>query len=117
MERRRSPRFARNDQVLLKQLSDVEGTFDVRIVDASDNGMRIESTLPLRPGTLIQIEGRDTLLLGEVLYCQTINESHFLGVELTSALFGLADLRRLNRSLIQELEPRRPQNAERTPVA
>jgi len=115
MERRRSPRFVRNDHVLLKQLSNGEGTFDVRIVDASENGMRIESSQPLGSGTLIQIEGRDTMLLGEVLYCQSSsNESHFLGVELTSALYGLADLRRLNRSLVQELEPR-PQRS--TPMA
>ncbi len=98
-ERRRSPRFSQNEQVQLTLLGEDGRSASVRIVDSSANGMRIESVMRIKPGSLIRIECQDTLLLGEVLYCQPDESKFFLGVELTRALYGLAELRRLNDSL------------------
>lgn len=111
-DRRQYPRFEKDERVRLSVLgSENSVPFDVRIVDASARGMRIASEVKVRPGSLIQVEGHDTLLLGEVLYCApAANDNFFLGVELTQALFGLAELRKLNQSLLAE------QSGARVPI-
>lgn len=103
-DRRKHPRFAVNETVQLTLLGQDGRSGQVRIVDASELGIRIESDFGLNPGALIKVEGQDSLLLGEILYSQQDDASarHFLGIKLTRALFGLAELRRLNESLLAE---------------
>lgn len=107
-DRRKHPRFAQNEMVQMTLLGQDGRSSQVKIVDASEFGVRIECADGLSPGSLIKVEGQDSLLLGEVLYCQSaeIPGSHFLGVKLTRALFGLAELRRLNESLLAEQSAR-----------
>jgi hypothetical protein len=98
-ERRRYPRFSQNDIVRLTLLGEDGRAADARIIDASAGGVRIESPFELKPGSLVKVEWQDTLLLGEVLYTKTTGGSTTLGIELTRALYGMAELRRLNASL------------------
>ena len=85
----------------LTLLGDDGTAVESRIVDASAGGVRIESSLLLRVGSLVKIEWSDTLILGEVLYSQPAPGEgvSVFGIELTQALYGMADLRRLNSSL------------------
>jgi PilZ domain len=100
-ERRRHPRFAVQDTVRLTLLSEDGRSGDARIVDISVTGVRIESLLAFHPGSLIKVEWKDTLMLGEVLYCQRGGDGlNVLGVELTRALYGMAELRRLNSHIV-----------------
>lgn len=104
-DRRKRPRFALNETVQLTLLGQDGRSAQVRIVDASEFGIRIECQLELHAGALIKVEGQDSLLLGEVLYClpaEEVTGLYFLGIRLTRALFGLTELRRLNQSLLAE---------------
>jgi|GEM_PF-816741 len=98
-DRRSHPRFAQNDIVRLTLLSEDGRTIDARIIDASVSGIRLESPLSISAGSLIKVEWQDTLLLGEVLYSQSAGSSTVLGIELTRALYGMSELRRLNANL------------------
>lgn len=98
-DRRRYPRFSQDDVVRLTLLSEDGRSADARIVDASVGGVRLESPIFLKVGSLVKIEWKDTLLLGEVLYTQAAGSINILGVELTRALYGMAELKRLNSSL------------------
>jgi len=80
-------------------LSEDGRTIDARIIDASVSGIRLESPLSISAGSLIKVEWQDTLLLGEVLYSQSAGSSTVLGIELTRALYGMSELRRLNANL------------------
>jgi hypothetical protein len=99
-ERRRHPRFEQNEHVRLTLLGEDGRTTEALIVDASATGMRVEVACRFSPGDLVKLESHDTLLLGEVLHVQQTNGKTYLGIELTRALYGLAELGRLNRSLV-----------------
>lgn len=106
-ERRKYPRFSCNEPVQLSLLSEAEKgrNLDATIVGISKGGMRIETNSTVPIGTLIKMEGKDTLFLGEVVYCQGSLPVYHLGIVLTRALYGLAELRRLNRPLHEALHP------------
>ncbi|BDC50253.1 hypothetical protein F183_A25690 [Bryobacterales bacterium F-183] len=106
-ERRKYPRFACNEPVRLSLLSDqFKGkTLDATIVGMSQGGLRIETSLNVPVGTLIKMEGKDTLFLGEVVYCQGDEPVLHLGIILTRALYGLTELRRIHKPLQEALRP------------
>lgn len=104
-ERRKYPRFTCNEPVKLSLLSDqFKGrTLDATIVGISQGGMRIETSVNVPIGTLIKMEGKDTLFLGEVVYCHGAEPVLHLGIILTRALYGLAELRRVHKPLQEAL--------------
>jgi hypothetical protein len=111
-DRRRYPRFKQNDVVRITLLSEDGRSADARIVDASVGGIRLESPLLFATGSLVKVEWKDTLLLGEVLYAQPAGSTNTLGIELTRALYGVSELRRLNSSLIGADQSKRDRNRE-----
>jgi hypothetical protein len=113
-DRRRYPRFSQNDIVRLTLLSEDGRAADARIVDASAGGVRIESTLDLKTGSLVKVEWQDTLMLGEVLYTRTTEATTVIGIQLTRALYGMAELRRLNASLTNASQAAGSSRAETT---
>lgn len=110
-DRRRYPRFAQNDLVRLTLLGEDGRSADSRIVDVSAGGVRLRSPMSLQVGSLVKIEWKDTLILGEVLYSQPMQgeDDTVLGIELTRALYGMPELRRLNASLYGTDRERAPQ--------
>lgn len=110
-DRRRYPRFAQNDLVRLTLLGEDGRSADSRIVDVSAGGVRLRSPMSLQVGSLVKIEWKDTLILGEVLYSQPMQgeDDMVLGIELTRALYGMPELRRLNASLYGTDRERAPQ--------
>lgn len=99
-DRRRTPRFAQDEVVRVTPLSEGCDAQDARILDASVGGVRLDIPTPLPLRSLVKVEWQDTLLLGEVLYCQSDRGTNIVGIQLTRALYGMAELRRLNASLI-----------------
>jgi hypothetical protein len=91
----------------------------VRILDASQNGMRVLSPLAFAPGQTVKLETRDALFLGEICYCAPVpppgGEAYSIGIVSEECLTGLAALERLIRALrpdpdsepVTGLEPRR----------
>ena len=108
MERRRYPRFRQNEAVSVTMLGKDSHLVKGVIVDASQSGLRLWSPELLAAGTLVKMESEDTLLLGEVCYAQpaaadfALGPGFLMGLELSRALYGLSELRQLNRSLLGE---------------
>ena len=111
VERRRHPRFRQNEAISLTLLGSDGQIVNGVIVDASEAGMRLWSPELLSTGSLVKLESEDTLLLGEVCYSHIAAADFFLGpgflmgIELSRALYGLTELRRLNHNLLGAERP------------
>jgi hypothetical protein len=94
-------RFKTNAPVILRVLDKpddprVEG----RILEVSGRGVLVSAASPAPCGSLVRIEGEDTLLLGEVCSREPSGERWNLAVQVRHSLDGLAELARLNRALL-----------------
>ena len=99
-ERRREHRVQTKEAALITLLGPPGGPPIQGIVtDLSGSGLQILSPRPLPCGTLVRVEGRNRLLLGEVLRSEPDGESYTIGVKVKHALHSLTDLERLNREL------------------
>ena len=65
-------------------VSQIEG----RLLDASEDGMRLLISRPLEPGTVIQVRSQTRFILAEVRYCSPHTEKFAIGVEI-KAVFDL----------------------------
>jgi hypothetical protein len=79
-----------------------DGIMKARVVDASGKGMRIIVPLPIAANAPVQVEAGDALFLGEVCYSEAANEGYVVGLTLSHSLNALAELGRLNRTLMEE---------------
>ncbi len=100
MERRSQSRAAIDQPVRLTLLGDAENVIEGRIVNVSVNGVRLVTDRALRPGLPVKLEWGQTLLLGEVCYCQWQNGHFAIGLELEHALYDTAELARLANRLL-----------------
>ncbi|MDQ2898756.1 MAG: hypothetical protein M3Y07_03025 [Acidobacteriota bacterium] len=87
--------FAKDLPVVVTDLSTVQNTVDGLIVDISGKTMELQAARDLPRGTLVRIEARDTLWLGEVSECEKREGGYNVRVTLAHALYGLAELGRL----------------------
>jgi hypothetical protein len=71
----------------------------------SDGGLNVGLPVRLSPGTLLKVEGRDHLLLGEVVWSQPNGESFATGIKVVHSIGNLRALARLNRELLKHSEP------------
>lgn len=71
-------------------------------IDISGRGLRLLLSGRVGPGDPVKIDMDDSLLLGEVCYCQTQGSDYIVGVEIDQALAGLSELARLNLALFEE---------------
>jgi hypothetical protein len=92
MEQRAVPRFAADQAVWVKLLGKVKTRIRGRIRNISGRGMGIEVGQAIPPGTPLQFEVSDSLLLGEAVFCRAEGEQYYVGAELEHALYGLAGL-------------------------
>jgi hypothetical protein len=92
---------------LIVTLLDTPGTTSLSCtgVNRSDSGLNITLPVRLRPGTLIKVEGRDYMLLGEVIWLRPMGESFATGIKVAHSIGNLSVLARLNRELIKHSEP------------
>lgn len=103
MDRRREPRHGANEPALMTVLDAPGKVMAGRIADMSGRGMRLMADTALRPGTAVQVDWAEALLLGEVCYCQPVDGGGYaLGLSFEHALFDTAELARLARRLLGE---------------
>ena len=74
-------------------------------VNRSESGLNIVLPVSLPPGTLLKVEGRDHILLGEAIWSRRIGESFATGIKVAHSLGNLSALARLNRELLKHSEP------------
>jgi hypothetical protein len=107
MEQRREPRFEADQPVTVRVLKTPERQQVARVVNASGRGLALEITSPVEPGTALQIELEDALVLGEAVYCRNGKAPYLIGVELDQVLCGLSELsRKLQEFADQDLSGR-----------
>jgi hypothetical protein len=73
------------------------------VKNASPRDIGIVTSEPLAAGAAVKIEIGDSILLGEVMYCRTMDQSFFAGIELTQVLTGLAALSGLAQEFHEQL--------------
>lgn len=104
MERRRETRLRTNQEVMITVLGKHRTQMQGKNMDLSGCGMRVAVPDRVSPGDAVKVDMDDALLLGEVCYCRRHESGFILGIELDQALSGLADLKRLNDSLLDDAE-------------
>ena len=70
------------------------------VVEISGRGARLHMDVPIPCGTLLKIELRDQLLLGEAVHSVAADGGYTIGIRLSHSLSGLAELQQLNRALL-----------------
>src|SRR5689334_20033194 len=107
MELRQEQRFEPDQEITLTLLGEGQPTFAGRIVNISGKGMFVWSADALMPGDAVQIEFGDTMMLGEVIYCQAQPTGQHLGIKLEHALYHRQELAVLAKRLLgsSELSP------------
>lgn len=73
--------------------------------EISGRGVRLRMPLPLRPGTLVQVETGEDLFLGEIIHCRAEAESFVAGVEVDCVLHAVQGVRALMKALLEEGRP------------
>ena len=102
MERRRDVRVSLDQTVRVTALGKNRQQIQGKAVDLSGRGIRITVPARVPPGAAVKIELDDALLLGEICYCRPCDRGFMIGVEIDQALHGLADLARLNQTLLND---------------
>jgi hypothetical protein len=105
MEQRREHRVPLDQSVSLTVLGDPETRLTATIKNTSSRGLGLVSPESVACGAAVKIEIGDSIFLGEVMYCETLEGGNFLGIELTEVLSGLAALSRMAQHFTEELAP------------
>ncbi len=119
-DRRRDPRFATSQPVVLTVLgTKAKPVTEACILNISDHGLRLRVAQPIPAGAIVKVDAREVPLLGEVVRCVPIDGAHHVGVHLFQSLTGAFDLSRLNNRLLLEellLDSRKPGLVQRALV-
>jgi hypothetical protein len=105
MEHRREQRVPIEQPVSLTVLGDPEKRLTATVKNASGRGLGLISPESVPSGAAVKIEIGDSIFLGEAMYCRVMEDSFYLGVELTEVLSGLAALSRMAQEFAEQLEP------------
>jgi hypothetical protein len=54
---------------------------NVRILDASKSGIRVQTSEFIQTGSLVQLRIKNTIVLGEVRYCVDAGDGFYAGVQ------------------------------------
>lgn len=92
MERRREPRFAMDQPVVVTLLDGREIRRRAQVTNASALGVGIEMRCPVAQGARVKIEFGEAVALGEVVHCREAAGAYYVGVRLEQALKSVADL-------------------------
>src|SRR5690349_20637313 len=96
MEKRRELRISLDEPVTVTILGHQEirnkARFPARARNLSGRALALDMPNPAPIGAALKIQVADTILLGEVSYCQPRGESYLVGVELDQALNDIATL-------------------------
>jgi hypothetical protein len=59
---------------------------------------------PVPSGAALKIHIDDSILLGEVMYCRSIDRGYFVGVQLFEMLSGLREIGRMSNEFVAQLQ-------------
>jgi PilZ domain len=104
MDQRREPRFEADGPVAVTVLGPHPVCQTARVKNASGRGLGLVVDNPITLGSALKIELDDSVILGEVAFCQGVGSSYLVGVDLDQMICGLAGL---GRSLQQFSEGER----------
>ena len=102
MEKRAETRFDTDRAIRVTLLGTGVPAFPARVTNVSGTGMRLVVDRAVVHGVPIQAEWDETLLLGEVCYCERLPEGYAIGVQLEHALLHTGELARLSQMLLGE---------------
>jgi hypothetical protein len=113
-EKRKAPRIevtaAATIQILGLTPAENGESFPATIVDVSERGMRLRTSVAIDANQAVKIEMGDRMFLGEVCYCATDSNSRYnIGVVTEQCLAGLSGL----QHLITALQPDSVRKLER----
>src|SRR5437763_1917436 len=80
MEQRREPRFELDQAVTVTILGDPEVLRTAKVKNRSGRGLGLEMAYPVGIGDALKIEFKDSILLGEVMYCRGDHGSYYVGL-------------------------------------
>lgn len=87
------------------------------VLDMSGSGLKLRVPAPVPCGTPVKIDGKNTLMLGEVCRCEPEEGAYTVGVQLSQTLSSLMELELLNRALIGEGRGQKVESASDSPVS
>lgn len=116
-EKRTGTRIAVNAAATLQVLGTSKASngepIPVRVSDASERGMRVQSGVRVDAGRAVRLEIGDTMFLGEVCYCAPTTSDpaalFHIGIVTEQCLAGLVGL----HHLIKALEPEESRHLKR----
>ena len=108
MEHRREHRVPTEQPVSLTVLGDPEKRLTATVKNASGRGLGLISPESVPSGAAVKIEVGDSIFLGEAMYCKAMEDSYYLGIELSEVLSGLAALSRMAQEFNDQLDPTAP---------
>jgi len=102
MEHRIEPRFNLRHPVKVTILGEQHITMDAEVANLSGRGLRLVASKEVPMDAPVRIDLKDSLLLGEVVYCQNIGPEWAIGIELQHSLSHLASLEEIVESVLRE---------------
>jgi hypothetical protein len=102
MDLRSQLRLEADEPVHVTVLGECETKLLGRVTNYSAHGMGLVVNGCVSIGAPVKVEWSDTLLLGEVCYCQLAGEGFAIGVQLEHALYNTAELARLAKRLLDD---------------
>jgi hypothetical protein len=87
MDYRFEPRFATDQPVVVTNLGVQGSSFPGKITNFSAHGIRLILSEELPIGAVIKVEWATTLLLGQIMYCESEGEVYSAGMELEEAVY------------------------------
>jgi hypothetical protein len=86
-DKRKDRRISTDDSALLRVLSPLSfDKLEVRILDVSRGGLKVQVPISLSIGTIVQIPLRKTVAFGEVRYCIPAGNEFHAGVQVHDSL-------------------------------
>lgn len=108
VERRSEPRFESQKTIILTLLEEDGLALPALAVELSGSGMRLILSRAVPVGAAVKIEPDDSMILGEVCYCEPHAHGYLIGLKLQQMLSNLNELARLNRRLLGDERPSTP---------
>jgi hypothetical protein len=108
VERRKELRYQPNQEIRLTVLGDDSHRVPARIINFSGRGISLAVEQPVRTGDAIRLDMEDSLLLGEVAYCQAQDGKFAIGVHLHEVIPSLSALANLVANVMSDGRGARP---------
>src|SRR5665213_1130144 len=102
LERRGEPRIKACHTALLRTPNALP--IEAWVLDVSSRGVRLRVPEPIPVGAPVRIEAQELLLFGTIAHCEQTDGAYCVGIALSRFLEMLAELGKLNASLLAEPE-------------